>query len=145
MTYHTSKKIWAEFCSKKWQTRCCIFVVFKISAMVYSTRYTQVMIKKGDEMTKDEATKIAIGFTYDELGRSTNKHLWNFWQGLLAELQDLLSGEYEEGDCVPFICYQTLKDTPVGTVFKEAWGADIGRQGSAIHNVITSLENGLNS
>jgi hypothetical protein len=102
-------------------------------------------------MTKTEATKLAIDFTNGEIEALKNSafdtliasSMTRFWEGLLAELQDLLSGEYEEEDCVPFICYQTLKDTPVAEVFLEAWGADIGRQGTSIHLIVTSLEDGL--
>ena len=98
-------------------------------------------------MTKVEATELAIEFTKEEMRRTQRLPFLDlenrFWQGLLAELQDLLSGEYEESDCVPFICYQTLKDTPVGRDFLEAWGADIGRQGGTIHGYITAMEDGL--
>jgi hypothetical protein len=94
-------------------------------------------------MTKDKATRIALGFVYGELLGITDKSLNQFWQGVLASLQDLLSGEWEYADLLPFICYQTLKDTPVGPMFLEAWGADIGRQGADIHQLFSSLEDGL--
>jgi hypothetical protein len=121
-------------------------------------------------MTKTEATKLAIEFAKEKAQVSQGHKLRGsgntplilrnaievgldhktaviygvrFWQGLLAELEDLLSGEYEEEDCVAFTCYQTLKDTPVGDSFREAWGADIGRQGGFIHGFVSDVKDGL--
>lgn len=104
-------------------------------------------------MTKNEATIKAIEFAKESITALNDSasdakqafYMKRFWEGFLAELQDLLSGEYLEEDCVAFTCYQTLKDYyPVGRDFLEAWGADIGRQGTAIHTFMSYLdENGL--
>ena len=97
-------------------------------------------------MDKQSATEAALAYTRDQRSlylEGHPMHLW--WWSLEEELTRLKSGDWEEEDGSPFVCYRSLEGTEVGPDFLDAWGADIGRFGSLIHTLSGALSDQLSS
>jgi len=95
-------------------------------------------------MNKFTVTEAALEYARESKVQYPKEHpLHMFWWGLEEELVKLQSGDWEEEDGSPFVCYSTLADTPLGEAFLEAWGLEIGRFGGAVHRIAGDLIDSL--
>lgn len=98
---------------------------------------------------KELATNNAVAYANQEIKRlalsstEDSRLLTQYWGSVLQSLDDLLEGAYEEMDGVPFVCYKSIDNTPVGPAFLDAWGSEIGRFGGLVHGIARKISDSV--
>lgn len=82
----------------------------------------------------------------DVLGR--DHVLWPYYESVAEGLDDLMDGQPDPWDAVPFVTFQCLRDDDrfdrmLVSAFREEWGAEIGWAGGQITSLVTDLKRSI--